>query len=479
MPSIPDMPDADGRTPALTVSTRAQRVWRWATSMLWATLSYLLHRVPLYRRGRSAPTVPDVPDLDRDVVGDLDVVQRAADGVGPLYRRSYRIAFTDSTMTPEQVVATLRRDINAATPEAMARFEDGSADGETDPIEVGNEYVVYLPGPWNGPVRVVDADATSFTLMTLDGHMEAGQITFRARSHDRFDWTVFEIESFARSGNRLFHVLYDRVPLASEIQLHMWAEFCARVVGLAGGVVMTSVEMDTDIIEEDTDGSDGGERRTVSTAPVSDRARKGLERLPDSGLNYVLDTVDIDDVDQGWILDDWCRALPYEPVGDPVPDGPWETAARLIEDYAFVDPRIVRAVYWADVPLAERNMMLEARFYGLRFLLGLRVGDVRDDTTTVDDRPVRRWGWNYRTLEGHLETGQMDFEVWKWLDTGEVQFRIHAYSRPARITNPIVWLGMKVFGRWMQKRFARNALRRMDELVRARVGDPDSTLVAY
>ena len=124
-------------------------------------------------------------------------------------------------------------------------------------------------------------------------------------------------------------------------------------------------------------------------------------------------------------------------------------------------------------------MMLEARFYGLRFLLGLRVGDVRDETATVDDRPVRRWGWNYRTLEGHLETGQMDFEVWKWLDTGEVQFRIHAYSRPARITNPIVWLGMKVFGRWMQKRFARNALRRMDELVRARVGDPDPTLVTY
>ena len=51
------------------------------------------------------------------------------------------------------------------------------------------------------------------------------------------------------------------------------------------------------------------------------------------------------------------------------------------------------------------------------------------------------WGWNYRTLDGHVEMGQMDWEVWKWLETGAVEFRVHAVSRAAPIPNPIVRLG--------------------------------------
>ena len=48
-------------------------------------------------------------------------------------------------------------------------------------MEVGDEYVVRMPGPWDGPVRVVEVTPTSFRLATLDGHLEAGQIEFRAR----------------------------------------------------------------------------------------------------------------------------------------------------------------------------------------------------------------------------------------------------------------------------------------------------------
>jgi hypothetical protein len=54
---------------------------------------------------------------------------------------------------------------------------------------------------------------------------------------------------------------------------------------------------------------------------------------------------------------------------------------------------------------------------------------------------VHVWGWAYRTLQGHVEMGQMDWEVWKWTDTGAVQFRVHSVSRTASIPNPIVRLG--------------------------------------
>ena len=137
--------------------------------------------------------------------------------------------------------------------------------------------------------------------------------------------------------------------------------------------------------------------------------------------------------------------------------------------YEFADPEIVRAVYRPDSPLAGRDMLLEVRFWGLRFRFGVRVGGVIDETRTVEGRDVRVWGWDYATLQGHLEMGQVDYEVWKWLDTGAVEFRIHVVSRAGRIGNPIVRLGFRLFGRRRQVRFARRACERMACLV---AGEP-------
>ena len=151
--------------------------------------------------------------------------------------------------------------------------------------------------------------------------------------------------------------------------------------------------------------------------------------------------------------------------------GPWEIARRLMAAYEFADPKIIRAFYVPGMPLSRRDMILVARFYGLRFYLGVRVGGVIDGTRIVDGRRIRVWGWNYRTLQGHLEMGQMDYEVWKWLDSGQVEFRIHAFSKPALIPNPLVRLGFRLFGRWMQRRFATNACKRMRRLVAAALGE--------
>ena len=112
-------------------------------------------------------------------------------------------------------------------------------------------------------------------------------------------------------------------------------------------------------------------------------------------------------------------------------------------------------------------MLLEARFYGLRFRFGVRVGGVVDETRRVDGREVRVWGWNYRTLQGHLEMGQMDYEVWKWLDTGEVEFHTRRFSRHAPVGNPVVRLGLHLFGRHQQVRFARRACDRVAILTAA------------
>jgi uncharacterized protein (UPF0548 family) len=105
-----------------------------------------------------------------------------------------------------------------------------------------------MPGPWDGPVRVIAVDPLGFRLATLSGHLEAGQIEFRVRA-DEPGALVFEIESWARSSSRLVHLLYHRLRMAKEVQAHMWISFLERVVRLTGGRMTGGIEIETERIE--------------------------------------------------------------------------------------------------------------------------------------------------------------------------------------------------------------------------------------
>jgi uncharacterized protein (UPF0548 family) len=208
------------------------------------------------------------------------------------------------------------------------------------------------------------------------------------------------------------------------------------------------------------------------------RARRALAALAGKGLNFDPDQREHFTDANGWKVDDYRQPLPPEPPGPPTPGGSFEVAQQLLRDYAFADPAIIRAIYAEESPLERRDMLLEGRYLGLRFRFGVRVGGLVDTELITGGRRLRRWGWSYRTLQGHLEMGQMDYEVRKWLDSGEVEFRIHAVSRPAHIPNPVIRLGFRLFGRRVQRRFARHACQRMARLTAAEVrvgeaaGDP-------
>ena len=196
------------------------------------------------------------------------------------------------------------------------------------------------------------------------------------------------------------------------------------------------------------------------------RAMATLRALHDKPLNFDIAQRDSFTRESGWNVDDYRQPLPPERPGPPEPGGTWVRARELMRDYEFADPRIVRAIYAPDSPLEGRDMLLEARLWGvLRFRFGVRVGGVVDQTVEEDGREVRVWGWSYQTLQDHLEMGQMDYQVWKWTDDGSVEFRIHVVSRRARIRNPIIRLGFRLLGRREQVRFARRACARMAVLL--------------
>jgi uncharacterized protein (UPF0548 family) len=196
----------------------------------------------------------------------------------------------------------------------------------------------------------------------------------------------------------------------------------------------------------------------------------GLHGMP---LNYDPDAPHREE--DGWRFDHYCEPLPSEQPGEPAEDGPFAIAQELLRNYRVADPRMVRATYDPDAPLEHRDMLLELRFGPIHLHVGCRTGEVTDERRDVDGRPARVWGWPYRTLEGHVEQGQMDWEVWKWLDTGEVEFHVHSYSRNAHARNPIVNLGFKLVGQFERRRYLRSACKRMARFTAERLdGRPHS-----
>lgn len=162
-----------------------------------------------------------------------------------------------------------------------------------------------------------------------------------------------------------------------------------------------------------------------------------------------------------WNFDAHRSSLGVEQPGPPEAGGIWETACRLVRGYEFTSPGRIRAIYRRDSPLLGRDMLLEGRFCGLRFHMGVRVTEVVDETS-----PERVWGWSYETLEGHLEQGKMSYLVTKHLTSGRVEFLVSGFSQHSPGLGPLVRLGWTVFGRSTQLRFYRRCGERLNRLVR-------------
>jgi uncharacterized protein (UPF0548 family) len=192
------------------------------------------------------------------------------------------------------------------------------------------------------------------------------------------------------------------------------------------------------------------------------RVRRRLAALPDKPLNFDPASLEHASPATGWTTTELCQALPSEPPGVPVEHGSWEVARRLMRGYEFADPSIVRAYYDPEAPLEGRNMLLKLRALGVAHLyVGVRVGDVYEEVRDLEGDRATVWGWNYRTLEGHVEMGQMDWQVWKWLGDGRVEFRVHSVARVAHIRNPIVRLGFRLLRDHEREAFLNSTKKRM------------------
>ena len=419
-----------------------------AWSYFWRTTA--VHRWEM----TGSPSEDAAPDLPADV--DRDDVQETGDGTGPLLHRIYRTRIVGGELGPDDLMDRITADLDAIAPSEFATFQKLGGDG---PLAVGDEYVVRMPGPWDGPVRVVGRWPGGFRLATLTGHLEAGQIEFRARTDRR--GLEFTIESWARSGDWLSDLMYSHLRLAKEVQLHMWTSVLERVIKLARGTMDGGVVITTRRVEA------SGRRGACAAPTASRRARRRLAELSQRSVNFDASRAADYARSTGWHIDDLVQPLPHEAPGPPEHDGTWELARRLMVDYQLANPGTVRAVYDPAAPLEGRDMLLQIRFLSVRFAVGVRVSEVYESERVVGGSRAHVTGWAYQTLDGHFEQGEMHYQVWKWIDSGDVEFRLHAVSKAADTGPWLLRTGFRLLGRTNQLRFYRQICRRVRRLTEA------------
>jgi hypothetical protein len=222
---------------------RLRTAVRWPVGVTLTSWRYMWRTTPFHRSEvEGSPGEDAPPELPAGV--PLDEVQ--LDGYGALYHRLYRGRIRETPLSPAALIDRIAEEPDSVAPSEFATFR--KVLGPPGSMAVGDEYVVRMPGPWDGPVRVVERTPDSFRLVTLDGHLESGQIRFAA---SRGDLLEFRIESWARAGDRLSSLLYDRLRMSKEIQLHMWTSVIERVAELAGGRLTGGIEIRTRRVDVD------------------------------------------------------------------------------------------------------------------------------------------------------------------------------------------------------------------------------------
>ena len=164
----------------------------------------------------------------------------------------------------------------------------------------------------------------------------------------------------------------------------------------------------------------------------------------------------------GWTVDGCENEIGTEPEGPPAADGLFERAKQAIINYDFSDPSIVVGHFDPATPAAGRNMLLELKVLGFRFLCGVRVHGVRDDL----EHGTSYFGFRYDTLAGHIERGYEWFLLTKDHETGGVHFKIEAHWQPGQF--PTLWskVGFKLIGEHYRTLWRHRAPERLRRIAR-------------
>lgn len=142
-----------------------------------------------------APTSAINLNVDgRSVIGPLQ-------GFGKMWRKTYHVALTGCGVSPQEVIATWKAHFPEFWPKGNHFYIPitGIAPGEVALLNLKTGGMPLSTG-----VLVLYADDESFTLMTPEGHMFAGWITFSAARVDEV--TVAQADVLLRANDPIYEI---------------------------------------------------------------------------------------------------------------------------------------------------------------------------------------------------------------------------------------------------------------------------------
>ena len=168
----------------------------------------------------------------------------ATRGAGPLLQRDYWAVLDNCPLKPSELMTLVKEQFCSLPPSSLVQFVAPHGVGLGSLIDI-----VIMPGRRCG-VRVINEDQQSITFATLEGHPEAGRITFGSYRNPAGD-VLFHIRSRARSGTALQRLGF--LLIGDAMQTTTWTDFINNVALLAGTTIAGVVHADTQHVDEEAE----------------------------------------------------------------------------------------------------------------------------------------------------------------------------------------------------------------------------------
>ena len=176
----------------------------------------------------------------------------ARSGRGPLLERDYWGVLAGCSLGAGEVADILAERFAEFAPDERVIFRRER--GAVGALEVGEKLEVDIRPLGTFGVRVIHRDANSVTVATLEGHPEAGRITFGIYRNGDGD-LVFHIRSRARSSSRGRY--FGFLTAGDPMQTDTWCGFINRLAATVGDGVDGHIHASTRKARENSaDGPD-------------------------------------------------------------------------------------------------------------------------------------------------------------------------------------------------------------------------------
>jgi hypothetical protein len=165
----------------------------------------------------------------------------ATQGAGPLLQRDYWAVFARCALKPSEVMTYVKTHFCELPPTSLVRFEAPAG------LSRNSELDIRIMPAQSCRVRVLHEDGQSLTLGTLEGHPEAGRITFGAYRNPAGD-VIFHIRSRARSASVSKRVGF--LAIGDAMQTNTWSDFINNTAAAVGASITDAIRVETEEVEE-------------------------------------------------------------------------------------------------------------------------------------------------------------------------------------------------------------------------------------